>query len=108
MWNRACPLCFARVPRRLMLRLGDDLVCPSCHAALELSKTSRTAGAFGGLFCGFVAARMLGSAGEAGWVLPVLGAALAYGLGCAAILCFLSDLVVQSKPPPSHFPQSQK
>jgi hypothetical protein len=108
MWNRACPLCFARVPRRLILTLGNDLACPSCHSALELSRASRVAGAFGGLFCGFVAWRATDALTGGGWALPIVAAVLAYGIGSAMVLYFLSDLVVQPKSPLSHFPQPQK
>jgi hypothetical protein len=95
MWNRACPLCFGKVPRSLILTRGDELACSSCHAALELSRASRVAGAFGGLFCGFLAGPVMHSASEGGWALPVAGAVVAYGLGSALVLYFLADLVVQ-------------
>lgn len=108
MWNRACPLCFGKVPRTLVLTLGDELACRSCHAPLELSRASRVAGAFGGLFCGFVAAHMVHSVSEGDWILPMVWAVLAYGVGSALILYFLSDLVVQPKAPLSHFPQAHR
>jgi hypothetical protein len=108
MWNRACPLCFGKVPRSLILVLGDELACPSCHASLQLSRASRVAGAFGGLFCTFLAGHVMHTASGGDWALPVVGSIVAYGLGSALILYFLSDLVVQPKPPLSHFPQAHK
>jgi hypothetical protein len=107
-WNRACPLCFARVPRRLILALGKDLACPSCHAALELSRASRVAGAFGGLFCSFVAWLALNVLTGGNWALPIVSAVFAYGIGAAIVLYFLSDLMVQPKSASSNFPQPEK
>jgi hypothetical protein len=48
MGNRACPLCFAKLPRSLVLTRSEDLACPSCHALLELSRSSRVLSAFVG------------------------------------------------------------
>jgi hypothetical protein len=109
MWNRACPLCFARVPRTLVLTQGDDLTCPSCRAPLELSRSSRVLSALVGLLAGFAAVQFVLRLGTAGrWVLPMAGAVLAYGLISALVLFFVSDLVVQPKTSPGHFPQSHK
>jgi hypothetical protein len=108
MWNRACPLCFGKVRRRLILTVGDDLACPSCHAPLEISRASRVASASGGLFCGFVTWHVVRGISQSDWILPIVGAVIAYGIGAALVLHFLSDLVVQPKPPLSGFPQAQK
>jgi hypothetical protein len=108
MWNRKCPLCFARVPRSLILTLENELACPSCHTPLELSRASRVAGAFGGLFCGFVLWHVARGLTHGDWALPIVTAVLAYGAGAASVLYFLSELVVQAKPPLNHFPQAQK
>jgi uncharacterized protein YbaR (Trm112 family) len=97
MWNRKCPLCFARAPRSLILTVGNDLACPTCHTPLELSRASRVAGAFGGLLCGFVLGHVACGLTRAAWVLPMVLAVLAYGVGSASVLYFLSDLVVQPK-----------
>ena len=56
MWNQTCPLCFVRVPRKLVLTRGDDLVCPSCHAPLEISRASRVLGSAAGLLAGYLGA----------------------------------------------------
>lgn len=66
------------------------------------------AGAFGGLLCGFVLGRVAHGLTNSDWALPMVTAVLAYGVGSASVLCFLSDLVVQAKPPLNHFPQAQK
>jgi|SRR5271169_71857 len=107
MWNRACPLCFAKVPRVLVLTRGDELICPSCRAPLELSRASRVLSAFIGLSAGFVAAHgVLDITTTGRWALPMIGAILAYGVASALALVYLSDLVVQPKPPAVHFPQA--
>jgi hypothetical protein len=109
MWNRACPLCFGRVPRSRILPQSEDLVCPTCHAPLELSRLSRVVGATAGLFAGFAVGQIaFGAMQGNAWVLPVVGAVLAYGIGSTLVLYFLADLVVQPRPPGSRFPQPQK
>jgi len=104
MWNRACPLCFARVPRSLVLTRGDELVCPSCRTPLEISRPSRVVGALGGLIAADIAGHevfFLSSMGSR-WVLPMAAAILAYGIGSAIVLFVLADLVVQPKPAAEH------
>ena len=109
MWNRSCPLCFAKVPRSLLLTRAEDLVCPSCHTPLEISRSSRVLSAVAGLLAGFVAVPVALRVSKTGrWAIPMVGAVLAYALVSALLLFFLADLVVQPKPPASHFPQSQK
>jgi hypothetical protein len=106
MWNRSCPLCFAKVPRSLVLTRADDLVCSSCHTPLEVSRSSRVLSALAGLLAGFVAADIVLEVSTTGrWAIPMVGAVLAYAIASALLLFFLADLVVQSKPPASHFPQ---
>jgi type III secretory pathway component EscS len=100
MWNRACPLCFAKVPRSLVLTRGDDLICPSCHTVLELSRPSRILAAVVGLLVALLAAPCLFGGSQAlPWVMPILGAVLGYGAASALVLFYLADLVVQPKPP---------
>lgn len=107
MWNRACPLCFARVPRTLVLTQGDELACPACHAPLELSRSSRALSALAGLVAGFAAVHLVPQLSTRGrWALPMVGAVMAYALASALVLYFLSDLVVPPKPPHGNFPHS--
>lgn len=109
MWTRACPHCHVKVPRSLILTEGDALVCPSCHAPLELSRSSRVLSAIIGLLAGFVVIHIVLQVSTTGrWVLPMVGAILAFALASAIVLLFLSDLVAQPRPPASHFPQSHK
>jgi len=98
MWNRACPLCFAKVPRGVVLSKSEDLACPSCRAELELSRLSRVWGAFVGLLAGYLTASFVFHRGvPGGWAVELLAAVLAFGVGSVAALFFLSDLVVRPK-----------
>lgn len=109
MWNRACPLCFTKVPRGLVLTRVDELTCPCCHAALELSRPSKVLGATMGLVGGWAVFRIgLTAGGDGNWIVPVAGAVLGYALGSALILLLFSDLVVRPKVPAENFPQSHR
>jgi uncharacterized protein YbaR (Trm112 family) len=109
MWDRACPLCFAKVPRTLVLTRADELACPSCHAPLELSRSSRVLSALAGLCAGFAAVHIVLRVSTTGrWALPMVGAVLAYAFASALVLFLFSDLVVQPKASPGHFPQSHR
>ena len=105
MASRSCPLCFVKLPRASVLARSDELICPSCHSALELSRTSRVTAALLGLLVAYLAAQLTVSTfhGTA-WVLGVVAAVLGYGLGSALFLFSFSDLVVRPKPSAS-FPQ---
>jgi hypothetical protein len=105
MGSRACPLCFTRVPRTLVLLRSYDLECPACHAALEVSRGSRVLAALVGLVVAFVAVGLADRISEtAAWSLQVVAGCVAFGLGTAAWLFFSADLVVRPKPelPASH------
>ena len=98
MWNRACPLCFAKVPRGVVLSKSGDLSCPSCRAELELARVSRVLGAFVGLLAGYLAVSYVSHRGvPGGWAAGLLAAVLAFGVGSVVALLFLSDLVVRPK-----------
>ena len=106
MWNRVCPLCFAKVPRTLVMTQADELTCPSCHAQLELSRPSRVLDAFVGLLFGFTAFHfVLLSSSRGSWFVSLIVAILAYGLGSAGTLLFFSDLVVRPLASSGNFPQ---
>jgi hypothetical protein len=109
MGNRACPLCFARVPQTLVLTCGDELACPCCHTVLELSRSSRALSALVGLLAAFAAAHLVLQLSPTGrWVLPMVGAILAYALASVLLLLFFSDLVVLPKTGVGHFPQAHR
>jgi hypothetical protein len=108
MWNRACPLCFVKTPRALVLTRSEDLACPSCHAPLEISRPSRALSAAVGLLAAYILVRITGNAETRttiAWVLPLAEAVFAYGVASALTLFFLADLVARPKPPSSSFPQ---
>ena len=108
MWNRACPLCFAKVPRALVLSNSEDLACPSCHVQLELSRPSRVLGATVGCLAGYAAAWVLFERSVRGsWALGLLAAVLAFGAGSTLALFFLSDLAVRPKETAA-FPHAHK
>lgn len=109
MWNRACPLCFVKLPRASVLAHSDELVCPSCHTPLEISRPSRVLAATVGLIAAYVAAQIVVlAAPSAAWFTSIVAAVLGYGLGSALVLYFLSDLVVRPKSEPAHFPQTHR
>ncbi len=105
MENHACPLCFAKVPRTLILTKTLDLICPACHAELEVSRGSRVLASFVGVLAAFVAVP-LGErvSGIAAWTLPVVAAVLAFGVCSAADLFMFSELAVRPKISPTVFP----
>jgi hypothetical protein len=109
MWNRACPLCFARVPRSLVLAHSQDLACPACHAALEISRPSRLLGSGGGLVAAVAASHLARSITPiAPWISPLAAAMLGFGLGSALLLFFICDLVVRPKVLPGRNPHSHQ
>jgi hypothetical protein len=104
MWNRACPLCFVKVPRSPVLMRSDELECPSCHTPLELSRSSRVLGAVLGLITAYLAVQLALDSSSGAWVLAVVAAVLGYGFGSALFLYFLSDVTVRPKAEAGHFP----
>ena len=98
MWNRACPLCYRRVPRTLVLSRSDELSCPSCHAELELSRPSRVVNAWVGVAAAFLAASAVSNLDSSGaWALAPVAAVVAFGAASVLALVFLADLVVRPK-----------
>lgn len=109
MTSRLCPLCFVKVPRGPVLACSNDLVCPSCHSELELSRHSRVLAALLGVLAAFFAAQftVVAKPGSA-WVLAVVAAVLAYGIVSALFLFFFSDLVVRPQALDAPFPQAHE
>jgi hypothetical protein len=109
MSNRSCPLCFVKLPRSSVLVRSGELVCPSCHTCLELSRLSRVSAAFFGLAVASAAVWALvnGMPKDAWYLAPVAGV-VAYGLGSALYLFVVSDLVVCPRPPGEPFPHGHE
>jgi hypothetical protein len=103
MWNRACPICFAKLSRSFVLSRSYDLSCPICHAPLELSRSRLLASFIGFLFALFAFHFPLPHTG-ANWVLRPVAVILACGLGSALLLFFVADLVVRPNPVSPPFP----
>ena len=107
MENHACPLCFARVPRTLILTNTLEVECPACHADLEVSRGSRVLASFVGILAAFVAVRLGGqTSGTAGWTLPIVAAIVSFGVCSTVVLILFSELAVRAKISPSAFPHS--
>jgi len=107
MWNRACPLCFTKMPRAVVLSKSEELACPSCHAPLELSRPSRVLDAAVGLAAGFAAVSAIAALRLPGaWALELAAAVLAYGAASATLLAGLADLTV--RPKEAALPQTHK
>ena len=105
MANHACPLCFAKVPRTLVLVKTLEVDCPACHTRLEISRGSRVLASFVGILAAFVVGHLaVFSGGTAAWTLPILAAVLAYGITSAVVLFLFSELAVRAIIPPTVFP----
>ena len=105
MWNRACPLCFAKLSRAQVLSRSNDLSCPACHAHLELSRSSRVLSSFAGIAAALCAFHFAPSANPLlNWTWPLLASTLSFGSVSAIVLLFASDLVVQPGLHPATFP----
>ena len=106
MGNRGCPLCFVKLSRASVVVDSDQLVCPSCHTPLELSRPSRVMAATVGLIAAYFSAQLVLIAGfRTAWFTAPAAAVLAYAVGSALFLCFLSDLVARPEPAAAPFPQ---
>jgi hypothetical protein len=105
MGNHVCPLCFAKVPRTLILTKTLEVNCPACHAELEVSRGSRVLASFVGILAAFVAVHLGGQAsGTAGWTLPIVAAVVSFGVCSALVLILFSELAVRPKISPTAFP----
>lgn len=94
---RACPLCFTKIPRTHVLSRSNDLVCPACHAQLELSRPSRVLGSFVGILAALLVFHLAHTSNsQVNWTLPIVAAILAFGFASALALLLASDLIVRS------------
>jgi hypothetical protein len=106
MWNRACPLCFAKVSRSQLLSRSNDLACPACHSPLELSLYSRLLASFVGFLAAVLVFRLPLPHSSANWVLRLVATFLAYGFASALLLFFVADLAVRTNPVSTSFPHT--
>ena len=105
MWNRACPMCFAKVPRTLVLSRSYELNCPVCHASLEISRGSRVLASFVALLAAYFVAYLAESISDtAEWTLSIAAGVLTFALVSTLKLSFISDLVVRPEPSSANFP----
>jgi hypothetical protein len=109
MGKRICPLCFVRVPWTAALVKSSEIVCPGCHAPLELSRFTRLSGSFAGIAAAFVAVHLIrGIFHPCPWVLPIFTAILTFGLASALGVLIAGDLVVRAKDNSTGFPHHSK
>ncbi len=107
MENHACPLCFAKVSRTLILTKTLEVDCPACHAELEVSRGSRVLASFVGILAAFVAVHLGGQvSGTAQWSLPIVAAIVSFGVCSAVVLILFSELAVRAKISPTAFPHT--
>ena len=105
MGNHSCPLCFAKVPRTLILAKSLGVDCPACHAELEVSRGSRVLASFVGVLAGFVAARLsMHASGTLQWTLPTVAAFVTYGICSALAQLVFSALELRPKSASAAFP----
>ncbi len=96
MGKRKCPLCFVRVPWTAALAHSEEIRCPGCHAALELSRFARVFAGFGGALGAFAAVHFAhGIFPGAFWVLQVAVAIVAFGVSSVACALIAGDVVVR-------------
>jgi hypothetical protein len=104
MWNRACPICFAKLSRSLVLSRSYDLTCPTCHSPLELSRYSRLLASLLGFIVALLVFHLPLPHTGANWVLRPVAVILTFSFGSAMLLSFVADLVVRPNPVSTSFP----
>ena len=105
---RSCPLCFTRISRLQVLSHSNEVVCPACHATLELSRSNRVLGSLVGILAALLAFHYLYTSSPlTNWTLPMLAAILAFCFASALTLFLASDLVVHSQQISATFPHTK-
>jgi uncharacterized paraquat-inducible protein A len=108
MANRGCPLCFVNLPPALLVARSDDFDCPSCHAELEVSRSSRVTASSLGLLVACSAVLLTGNAiPQSAWAAAVPIAVLAFGF-VAGLFIFLGARVSIRARDQHAFPQIHK
>lgn len=98
MGKRKCPLCFVRVSWTQALAYSEEMRCPGCHAALELSRFTRVFAGFGGVLAAFAIADLAPRISPEGlWVTQVVAAIVSFGVTSAVCVLLVGDLVVRTK-----------
>jgi hypothetical protein len=104
MRNRACPICFARISRFLVLTHSYDITCPACRSPLELSRQSRLVDSFVGFLLALFVFHLPLPRTGANWILCLVATFLAFCVGSALLLFFAADIVVRPSPLSTPFP----
>ncbi len=104
MWNRACPLCFAKIAPSRVLSCSYEITCPTCHAPLELSRQSRLVDSLTGVLAALLVFHLPFPHTSANWILRLVAAFLAFGFGSILLLLFAADLVVRPHSVSTPFP----
>jgi len=101
---RKCPNCLTVVPAGRVAAYSNDLVCPGCSRALEISPVSRNLAMFLGLAAGFLVWRWAARGGSGqeilGWVAGILFGYLALSIVAALFLMYSADLQLRAWTPP--------
>lgn len=108
MHYRTCPLCFTKIPRLLVLSRSNDIICPACHAQLEVSPPSKVLGSIVGILAAWMIFHFAYTTNTLkNWTLPMLAAILAFGFASALALFLVSDLVVKPRLVSTTFPHQE-
>lgn len=97
---RKCPQCLAVVPAGWTAAQSDTIVCPGCRAPLEVAGVSRHVAVWLGLAGGAAGWMVgLGPSDPIGFVLPVVGAVIGYGVVSGLVTMFSADLRNRAREP---------
>jgi hypothetical protein len=104
MWNRACPICFTRISRFLVLSSSYEITCPTCHSPLELARQSRLLDSLFGFLIALVVFQLPLPHTAVNWLLRLVITFLAFCFGSAFLLFYAADIVVRPTPLSTPFP----
>jgi hypothetical protein len=97
------------VPWTEVLAHSEEISCPACHAALELSRFTRVFSGFGGVLGALVAIHLTHEMFHgAHWVMRMVTAILAFGIASAVCVLVAGDLVVRPRMTSAGFPHAQR
>ena len=104
MWKRACPICFTRISRFVVLTSSYEITCPTCHSPLELSRQSRLLDSLFGFLVALVVFYLPLPHSGVNWLLRLVITFLAFCFGSAFLLFYAADIVVRPTPLSTPFP----